>query len=170
MTAIDEERSRGAGRHAEGVRRVAAGAPHRCDQDRRGRDGDYPVRYKDALYYVRVVGDGDPVVQVFSIAVEGIPGTPELYEELNTINSNIKFARVFWVRDQVLVERELVGEGVDPADFDNACEAVATITDHYGPLIAAKFGGKTAFADEKTSDAEATDSPDEIKTRVGQYL
>jgi hypothetical protein len=132
-------------------------------------DGDYPVRYKNALYYVRVVGDGSPVVQVFSIAVEGVSATPDLFEELNTINSNIKFARVFWVRDQVLVERELVGEGVDPADFDNACEAVATITDHYGPLLAEKFGGKTAFADEKTAPVDGSaETPS--NAQIGQYL
>ena len=27
-------------------------------------DGDYPVRYQNALYYVRLVGDLNPVVQV----------------------------------------------------------------------------------------------------------
>ena len=131
-------------------------------------DGDYPVRYKNALYYVRVVGDGDPVVQVFSVAVSGIARTPELLEELNTINSTITFARIFWVRDQVLVENELVGEGVEPADFDNACRAVATITDHFGPLLAATFGGKTAFADEKTEPEQT--APAEETPGTGQYL
>lgn len=134
-------------------------------------DGDYPVRYRDALYYVRLVGSVDPVVQVFSVAVEGVPPTPELFEELNTINSTIKFARTFWVREQVLVESEMLGEGVEPVDFDNACRAVATITDHYGPLLAEKFGGKTAFADEKTAPTEHPQvPPEDEKARVGQYL
>ena len=31
-----------------------------------GADDDYPVRFRGALYYVRLVGDVDPVVQVFS--------------------------------------------------------------------------------------------------------
>ena len=132
-------------------------------------DGDYPVRYRNALYYVRLVGDVDPVVQVFSVAISGVTLTPELFEELNSINSTIKFARTFWVRDQVLIETELVGEGVEPADFDNACRAVATITDHYGPLLAERFGGKTAFADEKT-EPEAETSPAEVQARTGQYL
>lgn len=133
-------------------------------------DGDYPVRYRDALYYVRVVGSVDPVVQVFSVAVSDVKPTSALFKELNTINSTIKFARAFWVQDQVLVETEMVGEGVDPADFDNACEAVATITDHFGPILAEKFGGKTAFADEKDQPVGEAPAPEEEKARVGQYL
>ena len=129
-------------------------------------DGDYPVRYRHALYYVRVLGDVDPSVQVFSVALAGVDGSPELYEELNTINSNIRFARAFWVRGQVLVEADLVAEGIDPPDFDNACLAVARITDHYAPLLAERFGGKTAFADEK-DDAAAAEPP---PGPTGQYL
>lgn len=134
------------------------------------QDGDYPVRYQGALYYVRLVGQVDPVVQVFSVAVAGIRPTAALLKELNAINSTIRFARVFWVLDQVLVETELVGEGVEPADFDNACRAVATITDHYGPLLAERFGGTTAFADEKVPESAAAPDPDDGKGRVGQYL
>lgn len=133
-------------------------------------DGDYPVRYRDALYYVRLVGDVDPVVQVFSVALSEVPATAGLLKELNSINSRIKFARVFWVRDQVLVESEMLGEGVEPLDFDNACRAVATITDHYGPLLAQRFGGKTAFADEKTEAGNDSTPPADDQARVGQYL
>lgn len=32
-------------------------------------DGDYPIRFRNALYYVRVVHAADPVVQLFSIAL-----------------------------------------------------------------------------------------------------
>ena len=131
-------------------------------------DGDYPVRYRNALYYVRLVGDVNPVVQVFSVAVSGVTPSAELFEELNSINSAIKFARAFWVREQVLIETELVGEGVQPADFDNVCRAVPRITDHYGPLIAERFGGKTAFADEKTETDGTPGSSDEVQARTGQ--
>lgn len=74
------------------------------------------------------------------------------------------------MREQVLIESEIVGEGVEPADFDNACRAVATITDHYGPLLAERFGGKTAFADEKTEPADGTTSKEDVQARTGQYL
>jgi len=132
-------------------------------------DGDYPVRYRDALYYVRVVGNVNPVVQVFSVAVSDVKPTAALFKELNTINSQIKFARAFWVQNQVLVESEMVGEGVEPADFDNACEAVAIVSDHFGPLLAERFGGKTAFADEKTDPAPEAMAAEQ-DARTGQYL
>lgn len=128
-------------------------------------DGDYPVRYKSALYFVRLIGDVDPVVQVFSRAVTAITPTPALYERLNEINTNIRFARIFFVEGQVLVESDLVGQTVDAEEFDEAVGAVATITDHFGPLLAQEFGGKTAFADDKDADAPP---PDTAKT--GQYL
>ncbi len=133
-------------------------------------DGDYPVRYRAPLYYGRLVGDVNPVVQVFSVAVSGIAATAALLEELNTINSTIRFARVFWVREQVLIESEMVGEGVEPVDFDNARRAVATITDHYGPLLAERFGGKTAFADEKTEATGAAAPAPDAQERTGNYL
>ena len=59
----------------------------------------------------------------------------------------IRFARTFFVRGQ------------------EACNAVATITDHYGPRLAEEFGGTTAFADEKSEDVPVPDS-----ASTGQYL
>lgn len=131
-------------------------------------DGDYPVRYKDALYYVRLIGETDPVVQVFATAVAGVPSSPALLEKLNEVNSLIRFARVFWVREQVLVESDLVGQTVDPEEFDSACRAVATITDHYGPLLAKEFGGTTSFADEKKEAAGEEKPP--ASPGTGLYL
>jgi len=132
-------------------------------------DGDYPVRFNGCLYFIRLLGDTDPVVQVFSTAVADVKPSAALFKELNEINSNISFARVFWVRDQVLVESELLGEGIEPVDFGNACQAVATITDRIGPRLVEKFGGKTAFADEKTEEAKAATAAEPDKG-VGQYL
>jgi hypothetical protein len=128
-------------------------------------DGDYPVRFRQALYYVRLVGDTHPVVQIFSVALSGIPTSPELLAVLNELNSDIRFARVFWVREQVLVEADLIGSTLDPEEFNNACRAVATITDGIGPKLAAQFGGKTAFADEKQGEA-----PPEDRAMTGLYL
>ncbi len=128
-------------------------------------DGDYPVRYRRALYYVRVIGEGAPVVQVFSIALANVQLSTELLTELNRINADVRFTRVFWVREQVLVEADLVGSTLDPEEFDNACTAVATITDRIGPELAARFGGDTAFADEKDAPTPESDG-----SRTGLYL
>jgi len=68
---------------------------------------------------------------------------------------------------QVLVESDLIGKTVDPEEFGSACDAVATITDHFGPLIAKDFGGRTFFADQKAEDAAIAP---EQKESTGLYL
>ena len=127
-------------------------------------DGDYPVRYGSALYYVRLVGEARPDVQVFAIAVAGLDATPELLADLNDINTRARFARVFHVRDQVLVETDLVGDAIDPSGFFNACRTVARITDDIGPGLVAQHGGTTAFDDAKEVGYQPPDPP------VGLYL
>jgi hypothetical protein len=75
-----------------------------------------------------------------------------------------RFARVFHVSGQVLVETDLVGDAIAPAAFFNACDSVARIADHVGPQIAANHGGRTAFDDAKES---SYDAPEPL---LGLYL
>lgn len=112
-------------------------------------DGDYPVRYRSALYYVRLVGDGHVDVQVFAVAVDSVDASPELLAAINDINTQVRFVRVFHVQRQVLVEADIVGDAIEPSGFYTACEAVATVTDRVGPLLAAEHGGRTAFEETK---------------------
>lgn len=112
-------------------------------------DGDYPIRYRSALYYVRLVGEPDPDVQVFAVAVDGVSASTELLADINEINTRARFARIFHVRDQVLVETDLIGAAIEAPSFLNACETVASISDQVGPQLAAAHGGKTAFDNAK---------------------
>ena len=105
-------------------------------------DGDYPVRFGSALYYVRLTGEPDPDVQVFAVALQEVPVSAELLAELNEINSRIRFARIFHIQTEVLVETNLVGESVDPLGFRTACEAVAQVAGKVGPTLAKKYGGR----------------------------
>ncbi len=127
-------------------------------------DGDYPVRYRSAKYYVRVVGDGQADVQVFAVAVDKVDATPELLADINEVNTQIRFARVFHVAGQVLVEVDLVGDALEPPSFLTACDTVAYVTDHVGSRLAAKHGGKTAFEDAKDDGYQAPEPP------TGMYL
>jgi len=122
-------------------------------------DGDYPVRYQNALYFVRLVGYDQPVVQVFSIAVAGVEKSPELLDALNEINTELRFARAMWIRNQILIESDHLGETLEAQDFVNACNIVAGATDEYAPRLAASFGGKTAFEDEKDGGYEPPPTP-----------
>src|ERR1017187_5630422 len=88
------------------------------DKVRPDHDGDYPISYRSALYFVRVVQPERPVVQVFSVAVDDIPLTAALTRDLNEINSKLHFCRTFWVLGQVLVEAEHLGATLSEADFE----------------------------------------------------
>ena len=127
-------------------------------------DGDHPVRFKDALYYVRVAGTSErPVVRIFSVVVSEIDPSGELYELINEINAQLQFCRCFWVRGQVLIEDEHLGLTIRPDDFNAIVSEVARAADYFGPVIHAAHGGRLAFEEAKGEDAEtpppAADSP-----------
>ena len=128
-------------------------------------DGDYPLRFRSAGYYVRVVGAERPVVQVFSVVLGEVEATSALLVELNEINTDIRFARIFHVRDQVLVETDILAEALDPAGFDNACRCVASITDNVAAGLHQRHGGHLMFQDETPTADDAADL-----NPVGQYL
>ena len=114
------------------------------------QDGDYPVRFGDALYYVRIAGAAErPVIQVFSVALAEVEATPKLFEELNNINTQLHFCRCFWVRGQVLFETEHLGETISPPDFKELVVGVAGASDYFGPKLADQFGGKLLFEESK---------------------
>jgi hypothetical protein len=136
------------------------------DKVHRDHDGDYPVRFRSALYYVRVDGgsEDNPVVQVFATVLAEVASSAGLFEALNLINTRLRFARTFWVNDQVLIESEMPGDGLSLAGFSNSCNTVADAADFFGPRLAEEFGGKTAFADEQGPDYRRPELP------TGVYL
>ena len=115
-------------------------------------DGDYPIRYRSALYYVRVVHAWKPVVQVFSVAVDRIQFTDALARELNEINTHLYFCRTFWVGGQVLVEEEPLGPSLAEADFHECALRVAEATDTFAKGLAERHGGRLAFDESKTPE------------------
>ena len=122
-------------------------------------DGDYPVRYRSAQYYVRVLEGREPVVQIFAVAVADVKATDSLMRDLNDINTKLRFCRAFWVRDQVLFEAEHLGLGLTRNDFHERIAAVARAADRFGGELAAKYDGRTAFADEQDEDYTTPDDP-----------
>lgn len=122
------------------------------DKAKPDADGDYAIRYRSALYYVRVVPAWKPVVQIFSVAVDGIRLTDPLARELNDINTRVHFCRVFWVRDQVLAEAEHLGASLTEEDFDQCALNVAEVTDQFAKGLAERHGGRLAFEEAKTPE------------------
>ena len=113
-------------------------------------DGDYRVWFRNCLYFVRVIGHDVAVVQVFAVAVADVDVSPALLSELNTLNSEIQFARACHLRQQILIETDVLAEDFSPATFENACSHVETVTLEMAPSLAARFGGRLTFANRLT--------------------
>lgn len=122
-------------------------------------DGDLPVHFHGALFFVRIVGPANPWVQVFSVAVADLDPSPELMSMLNDINGRIHFARSFLVHGQVIIEAEIWADDVNPTNFLYACQNVAAATDAFAPAILKAFGGRPLFEESKTEAYEQGELP-----------
>ena len=114
-------------------------------------DGDLPVRYRGAQFFVRIAGSTDPWVQVFSVAVTEVEASAELFEHLNQINRDVRFARAFFVGSQVLIETEIWADDVNPANFEHACSNIAGATDAFTPRLT-ELGGRALFEESKSPE------------------
>jgi hypothetical protein len=148
--------------HVETLLESVTGKPQVKPDD----DGDYAVRFQNALYFVRILGTEHPVVQVFAIAVAGAEVRPELYEVLNRINAQLTFARTFATDGKVVIASELIGESLDADELSSACAAVARAADHFGPILAKQFGGELPFEHQKEPDYQ----PPSEAPGTGGYL
>ena len=131
-------------------------------------DGDLPVEYAGALFYVRVVNPQDAIVQVFSVGIADIEPTPDLLAAINAINTQIGFARAFHVAGQVLIESEMWGSDVNPYNFEHACRNVARATDASMPGLLERFGGTPRFELSKSPTYEPPVRP--ASRTAGPYL
>ena len=129
-------------------------------------DGDFRVWFRNCLYFVRVIGHETPVVQVFAVAVADVDSTPELLTELNSLNAEIQFVRMFHYGKQVLIETDVLAEALDPARFETACEHVSSVTLEMAPSLAARFGGRLTFANR----LKLAEPPTHDNVRTGQHL
>jgi Putative bacterial sensory transduction regulator len=108
-------------------------------------DGDLPIEYGGASFYVRIDGPTDPVVQIFSVVLADLEPNPELHGALNEINSRLRFARAFHVQQQVLIEAEIWGSDLNMSNFQHACRNVAMASDAHGNALLNSFGGTPRF-------------------------
>jgi hypothetical protein len=115
------------------------------DLERDG-DGDYPVPLTDdhLLYLSLIEGDDDAgtpdTVHAFAILATGVDHSPELLTELNDLNRHVRFARLYWADDAVVVGDELLLSTLDAAELGHACRIVAALADRVAPLLEAVHG------------------------------
>jgi hypothetical protein len=111
--------------------------------------GEYQFRRGSAEVCVRV-DEGEPTtVSVYSVVLRNVKKSARLLDALNAINAGIDFTRVFWVQNAVVLITELVAASLDAEQLRASCELVARRADELDTQLKKKFGGKTAFADER---------------------
>ncbi len=106
-------------------------------------DGDYPFRRGSAQCFVRLE-DGDPqLARVFGIAAIGVKRSAKLLVELNDTSARCRTVSVGWHNGAVIVEQPLHVAAVRRTTLRQACEAVGSVADDIGIMIAAVHGGST---------------------------
>jgi hypothetical protein len=118
-------------------------------------DGTIPVRTGSTVTYIRLLDADPPTLQVFSPMLTGLSSSPELIARLNELNGQIRFARMFFVDDRVVVAAELPAETLDPEEIRTAMDAVSATADRFDEELAAAFGGQVHFVDEPTGGTDA---------------
>jgi hypothetical protein len=119
-------------------------------------DGDYPFRFGSAAYYVRLVNEHAPTVQLFGVVVRDVKRSPKLLGRLNDINASLGFVRVYWIDNKVVVATELVAETLDAEELGNACNVLGRAADGIGRGLVGEFGGHVLFED---AEADGQDKP-----------
>jgi hypothetical protein len=118
-------------------------------------DGDYPFRHGTASCFVRLE-DGDPqLVRVFALAAVGVKRSAKLLAELNDINARCRTASVSWHQGAVMVEQPLHIAAVRRTTLRQACEAVGSVANDIGVMIAAVYGAETPFTPEAACSEDA---------------
>lgn len=117
----------------------------------RDADGDYPFRQGSAAYLIRVLPEPPARILIFAPIVRDVPKTPELLDELNSINARMETGHVFWHDEDVIAATKTLTENLDLAGLSYAAEAIVSTAVEVGPLISAVYGGSTFFptADKK---------------------
>jgi hypothetical protein len=117
-------------------------------------DGDFPFRRGTAACYVSVLDTDPPMVRAFAHAAYGLKPTLKVLRELNEIQRRSLSARVELRNDVVVVSQTISPLGLDQPVLAQAMDAVATLADDIGSLLALMFDGRTPF------DVEIPDSED----------
>jgi hypothetical protein len=116
-------------------------------------DGDYPFTRGTAQCFLRVERGDPQLVRVFAYAVLDVRRSAKLLAELNDINGRCRTVSVSWHASAVMVEQVVHINGVRRSTLHQACEAVGSVADDIGAMLAAVFDGRTPIdADAELSE------------------
>ena len=119
-------------------------------------DGDFPYRHGTAACYVSVLDVDPPMVRVFAHAAYGLKPTLKVLREINDIQSRALSARVELRQDVVVVSQTLSPIGLTQPVLAQAMDAVGSVAEDIGTLLAVMFDGATPFRHEVPDSEEAS--------------
>lgn len=119
-------------------------------------DGDFPFRRGSAACYVSVLDTEPAMVRVFAHAAFGLKPTLKVLREINEIQRRALSARIELRNDVVVVSQTISPIGLTQPVLAQAMDAVGTIADDIGTLLAVMFDGHTPFNQEIPDSEEAT--------------
>lgn len=127
--------------HVERLLQDLWGVEHVCED----ADGDYPFRHGSAACWVRIMPLEMPMVGVFAHAADGCKSSAKLLRELNEIQRRALSASLWLAGDLVVVSQTISAVGLTAPVLAQAIDAVGTVADDIGLLVASSFGGATPF-------------------------
>lgn len=115
----------------------------------RDHDGDYPLRRHGLPIYGHVHEDDASTVwfRVFAVLAGGIDPSTEVFRELNDLNTNGRYARLFHVDRQILAEVDLLVTTLDADELREAVDRITTIASEVMPTLTLVLGGEVAGND-----------------------
>ena len=119
-------------------------------------DGDVPIHYNSALYYVSLLDREPPLVRVWSIVLRNIKKTPELLDAINEANTTILECRMFWYDDEVRLSGEILAEELQKEELIELCDAISKLADEYDDKLKEKFGGELGYTEPPSQPGSET--------------
>ena len=118
-------------------------------------DGDIPVPWGSSLVFVRVEQDV-PIVQLFSVVVEGVTDLRRAAFEVNVLNRDLRFMKFILVEDRVLAQVHLPAWPFVPEHLRTMLTGMSQRIDEIDEDLVARIGGRRAFEPADEPDAEHT--------------
>ena len=135
--------------------------PNRWTDGQSYEDERSELRLGQSAPFLRIDDDPDrePLVHICAVAVAGVDASAPLLSRLNEINSLMRFARIFWTGNQVLIESEMPGSGVCFDAIYRAYETVGRAASYFGPLLAEEFENNLERHRVESSPALDSEAP-----------
>ena len=112
-------------------------------EDTRDADGDILIHRGSAVLFVRPHDGKSPFLQVFAPLLTGFRPDPAIFEAINSLNSQVPFAKAFVTPDgsEIILEALLLVHSLSAADLVYVIDLVSGAADYFDTFLRQRFGG-----------------------------